>query len=288
MISETAPAKINLYLHVGPLRPDGLHQLASLFVFATKGDDITIEAASELSLTIEGPFADALADLPPTKNIMWDAAQALRNATGVRQGAAITLRKNLPIASGVGGGSADAAATLRGLISLWRPEISAAALSNLAFGLGADVPACLSAAPMYVTGAGENISKGPVLPPLWVCLVNPGIDMPTGPIFHAFDAAFPAPQTPEATAIDASDYETLKALLETTRNDLEPMARQQAPAIDAVIAFLTAQPQMLISRMSGSGATCFALFSRERAAADAARRARAEGWWAMASPLAMG
>ena len=206
MISERAPAKINLYLHVAPVRSDGLHELASLFVFATKGDDVTIEAAPDLSLAIEGPFANALSGLPVDQNIMWDAAIMLREAAGISDGAAITLRKNLPIASGVGGGSADAAATLRGLMRLWRPAISETALFDLAFRLGADVPACLSAAPIYVTGAGENIARGPELPPLWVCLVNPGVDMPTGPIFNAFDAAHPSPPAPAASAIDADDY----------------------------------------------------------------------------------
>lgn len=285
MIFESAPAKINLYLHVGPIRHDRLHELASLFVFAEEGDRVGVAAATELSLNIEGPFAGALSDLPPEKNLVWRAASMLREKTRIHEGAALSLQKNLPIASGVGGGSADAAATLRALMKLWRPKISEKALFDLAFELGADVPACINAAPIYVSGAGEQIKLGPSLPPLWVCLVNPGVDMPTGAIFQAFDKINPAPAKPAATMIDVSDYEMLSKSLKSTRNDLEPIARNQAPEIDNVIDFLAEEPGALIARLSGSGATCFALFSSAAAAAAAASRAGARDWWAMASPI---
>ena len=288
MILETAPAKINLYLHVGPLRHDGLHELASLFVFAEEGDRIGVAAAPELSLKIEGPFAGALSGLPREKNLVWRAASVLKEKAGIHEGAALLLQKNLPIASGIGGGSADAAAVLRALMKLWRPNISEEALFDLAFELGADVPACLNAAPIYVSGAGEQIKPGPSLPPLWICLVNPGVDMPTGAIFQAFDKACPAPPFPSATMIEVSDNEMLTASLKSTRNDLESIARNQAPEIDDVIGFLGEEPGSLIARMSGSGATCFALFASAAAAAAAARRANAREWWALASPLCLG
>jgi 4-diphosphocytidyl-2-C-methyl-D-erythritol kinase len=176
-----APAKINLYLHIGPLRADRLHDLASLFVFAHDGDVIRVEAAKDLSLKVTGPYAPLLKDLPPEKNLVYRAAELLAREADVRAGAAITLEKHLPVAAGVGGGSADAAAALRALVKLWNVNISETALSRLAFRLGADVPACLARAPVNVSGAGERIEKGPVLPPLWIALVNPRVEMPTGP-----------------------------------------------------------------------------------------------------------
>lgn len=285
MIAETAPAKVNLYLHIGPLRRDGLHDIASLFVFAKDGDVIRVEKAKDLSLSLEGPFAGPLKDAPPEKNLVFRAAQILARQCGVRQGAAITLEKHLPVAAGVGGGSADAAAALRALIALWDAEISDAALSRLAFSLGADVPACLARAPVNVSGAGEILAKGPALPPLWICLVNPRIEMPTGPIFRAFDAATAAPEKPVCDPFRAPAYAMLRAAMARTRNDLEPFAIQRAPVIRKVIDYLASAPGALGARMSGSGATCFALFSSREGAARAAAASRARGWWAMASAL---
>lgn len=285
MITETAPAKINLFLHIGPTRPDGLHDLASLFVFAKAGDVVRAAPADTLSLTICGPHSASLQGLPEKDNLVWRAVEMLRDFAGVDTGARITLQKNLPIAAGVGGGSADAAATLRALVRLWRVEISEDALVRLAFRLGADVPACLSCSPVNVSGAGEQISKGPTLPPLWVCLVNPGVAMPTGPIFSAFDQAHPAPLPPLLLHMGAANYRSLEALMEGSRNDFEPFALVRAPQIRAVLQELSVAPGALGARMSGSGATCFALFASRSAAVRTANRARARGWWAMASAL---
>ena len=285
MIAETASAKINLYLHVGPRRQDGLHELASLFVFAEKGDEISVAPAGGLALNIKGPYSAALSDLPPEKNLAWRAAALLKEQCGVMGGAAILLEKNLPIASGIGGGSADAAAALRALIRLWRIDISDEALAKLAFRLGADVPACLSGAPVNVSGAGERIEKAPDLPPLWVCLVNPGVDMPTGAIFRAFDEAHPAPPAPEQVALPARDIDALTVALGNTRNNLEPIARRLAPQIGAVIESIGACPGALMARMSGSGATCFGLFASAEAAAHAESEARRRNWWTLASRL---
>jgi 4-diphosphocytidyl-2-C-methyl-D-erythritol kinase len=285
MIRETASAKLNLYLHVGPVRNDGRHALASLFVFTEDGDAVTVEAARDISLTISGPAAGALADLPHEENLIWKAAELLREACGVSQGAAIKLEKNLPTAAGIGGGSADAAAALRALIKLWNIKIADDALAQLAFRLGADVPACLAGAPVLVAGAGEDVSPGPALPPLWACLVNPGVEIPTGPVFQAFDAGNPAPAAPTAPALAEASYEALAQLMGETRNDLQPAAITHAPEITGIIKRLGQCRGALAARMSGSGATCFALFSTAADAESARAEAHDEGWWAMASPL---
>jgi len=288
MICETAPAKINLYLHVGPARPDGLHALCSLFVFTEDGDSVSAEEASDISLTVGGPAAGALADLPPEENLIWKAAELLRAECGVSKGAAITLEKKLPVAAGIGGGSADAAAALRALVKLWELDIDDAALAKLAFRLGADVPACLSGVPVNVAGAGEVLSPGPALPSLWACLVNPGVDMPTGPVFSGFDAANPLPAAPAAPTLGEASYDALKQLMVQTRNDLQPAAEARAPEIAAVVAMLGQSDGALAARMSGSGATCFGLFATQADAERAASKARMFGWWAMASRLILG
>ena len=289
MIEEVAPAKINLYLHVGPRRADGLHALDSLLVFVDDGDLLAAAPADEISLEVAGPFASALAAFPAESNLVWRAAEKLKAAVGVKSGAALTLVKNLPVASGVGGGSADAAAALRALVRLWRIEIDAAALQDIGFQLGADVPACLKREPVFVSGAGEIIRPGPRLPPLWACLVNPGVAMPTGPVFRAFDQANPAPPAPRAADWrPRATYEALKASLDATRNDLEVFAKKSEPSIAAVVDFLAVCPGCLLARMSGSGATVVGLFSSPAAAERAARLSSAEGWWSMATKLAGG
>lgn len=286
MITETAPAKLNLYLHVGPVRADGLHALTSLFVFTEEGDMLSVAPAKEISLSVTGPFAGALKDLAPEDNLVWKAAQLLRQEFEINDGAAIALEKNLPIAAGVGGGSADAAAAMRALVKLWRLNIDSPALGALAFRLGADIPACLKRAPVNVVGAGEDLSPGPVLPPLWACLVNPRVEMATRSVFKDFDAANPSPATPQATTIGGVSYSGLARFIVNTRNDLEPFAIARAPAIKNVIDFLQDRPGALAARMSGSGATCFALFASEATAMRSAAAASAQGWWAMASKIA--
>ncbi len=282
MIQEIAPAKINLYLHVGPLRRDRLHDLRSLFLFADDGDTVTAAPARDLSLTITGPFAAPLLREPLENNLVLRAARRLRAVGDLESGARLTLDKRLPIASGVGGGSADAAATIRALMKLWRLEIGDGALQKLAFSLGADVPACLSRAPLLVSGAGERVSPGPRLPPLAVCLVNTRVAMPTGPVFRAFDAANPAPMPPADPSFEGlAGMSGVRALLERTRNDLEPFAIARAPSVRDAIELLSRAPGALPARMSGSGATVFALFASRRAAARAAQAMRGRGWWAM-------
>lgn len=284
MIEETAPAKINLFLHVGPVRADGLHDLQSLFVFADDGDRIRVAPASEISLDIEGPFAPALAPFPVEDNLVHRAALALKSAAGIDEGARITLDKRLPIASGIGGGSADAAAALRALMKLWRLDLDATRLRELAFQLGADVPACLAARPVYVSGAGETTQRGPSLPPLWIALVNPRRPMPTGPIFRAFDRANPNPGAPDpARRRRLAAYEALIQYLSGTRNDLQPLAVAREPLVAESAQMLAAQPGCIFSRMSGSGATVFGLYTSPGAARRAAVTAGSRGYWSMAA-----
>jgi 4-diphosphocytidyl-2-C-methyl-D-erythritol kinase len=289
MIEEIAPAKVNLFLHVGPIRSDGLHEIGSLFAFADDGDRVTAEPSRSLSLEIVGPFAPALAGFPVESNLVWRAAEALRQAAGVSRGAALTLDKRLPVAAGIGGGSTDAAAALRALIRLWRIEIEEPALRRLAFGLGADVPGCLAQRPVYVRGAGESVGEGPLLPPLWVSLVNPGVETPTGPIFKAFDEADPEPGPAVFEAPTAiGDYAALRSYLAATRNDLEPHAVFRQSIIGVARDFLAECSGCLFARMSGSGSTVFGLFASAAAAERAARQAPAKGWWGMAAKLAAG
>ncbi len=283
---EIAPAKVNIYLHVGPLRRDRLHELKSLFVFADGGDIISARRATGLSLTIKGPFAGDLTREPVENNLVLRAARRLQRATGVNAGAALSLDKRLPIAAGVGGGSADAAATLRVLMKLWRVSLGEAQLHALAFSLGADVPACLSHAPVLVSGAGERVRPGPRLPPLWVCLVNPRVAMPTGPVFRAFDAAETAPAAPADPVFEAHGaIAGVKALLGASRNDLQRFAIAREPVIAHALGALSQTAGALGARMSGSGATIFSLYASSTAASRAAQAMRANGWWTMASPV---
>jgi len=285
-VREVAPAKVNLFLHVGGLRPDRLHDLKSLIVFVGAGDVIEARRASKLSLSVDGPFADALAPFPVESNLVWRAAEALAAATRRPPHVELRLTKRLPVAAGVGGGSADAAAALRALMRLWNVALPASALNDLAFRLGADVPVCLAARPARVGGAGETVTTGPVLPPLWAALVNPGVPTPTGPVFRAFDAANPAPPAPTDPApARLSSYEGVRRLFAESRNDLEPPARALAPKIDETLRLLNAAPCAVAARMSGSGATAFALFASKTAAERAANAARGRGWWAEAGKI---
>jgi 4-diphosphocytidyl-2-C-methyl-D-erythritol kinase len=285
MITEFAPAKINLYLHVGPLRRDRLHDLESLFVFADAGDILTAERGDGLSLRLTGPFAGALSSEKLENNLVMRAARLLKKSAGISAGARLVLDKRLPIASGVGGGSADAAAALRALVRLWRLDISAADLRRLAFLLGADVPACLARVPVRVSGAGEILSKGPVLPPLWVCLANPKVPMPTGAVFRAFDADHPNPARPARVIPAGRGYRAVTGLMENSRNDLEPIAIRRQSVIQNVIRRLSSRPGALAVRMSGSGATVFGLFSSAAAAKRAGQDMAGRGWWSMSAAI---
>ncbi len=299
-MSETAypaPAKVNLWLEVVGKRADGYHLLDSLVVFAGVGDCLWAEPAEALSLAVEGPFGAAV----PTDgaNLVVRAAHLLAEALGVPARARLTLDKRLPVAAGIGGGSADAAAALRALHALWRDEAGTrgdaparddeSLLMNLGAALGADVPVCLYARPALVGGIGEALQPAPPLPEAWLVLVNPGVALSTAAVFQARGAqdaaAEPAPGP--AFASPPRDAEALAELLAARRNDLEPPARRLCAEVDEVLGALAATRGCLLGRMSGSGATCFGLYAeaaQARAAAAAIAGAH-PGWWASAAPI---
>ena len=276
MIRVEAPAKLNLYLHVTGRRADGYHELDSLVTFVALADTLEIAPADSLALSVSGPFADAL---DGGDNLAARAAAALAERLGRPADVRIALQKRVPVAAGLGGGSADAAAVLRGLARLWRlgPE-HAVDLREVALGLGADVPVCLDSRAAYMAGIGEALSAPPPLPPCGVLLVNPGVPVPTGAVFAARRGPFSATDRFCETPADAA---ALASLLRTRHNDLEPPARAQVPTIDRVLARIAAAPGCLLARMTGSGGTCFGLFGDETAAADAAGAIARErpGWW---------
>lgn len=271
-VNECAPAKINLYLHVLGRRPDGYHQLDSLVAFADIGDELRVEAAAQLSLSLAGPFAGGLAD--EADNLVLKAARVL----GSTRGARVTLTKNLPVASGLGGGSADAAAALRALRRLWDLDIDDAALRRLAFKLGADVPVCLVGCAMFVGGAGETLIPAPSLPAAGLVLVNPGVPLATARVFAARQGPFSAGAGFDRPPHDAAG---LAALLSERRNDLEPPAVALVPAVGEVLSALRASPGCRLARMSGSGATCFGLYDDRAGAGTAAAwlAERQRNWW---------
>ena len=276
---ETAYAKVNLALHVRKRRPDGYHTLESLFVFARDGDRIAGRVTSDggIALTLDGPFGNALDGGPG--NLVVRAARALQDHLGETRGAAMTLTKNLPVASGIGGGSADAAAALRLLLRLWDAQVPEAELEQIALGLGSDVPACLSSATQMVQGRGEHLERRVIdgLAHRPMLLVNPGVAVSTATIFKGWDRI-------DRGALIA---ENLDDLIGGGRNDLEPSAIAVAPVISAVLARLRTCDGVRLARMSGSGATCFALFDaqeRRTAAANALRTERPD-WWVMETEI---
>jgi 4-diphosphocytidyl-2-C-methyl-D-erythritol kinase len=280
-IAVFAPAKVNLTLHVTGRRADGYHELDSLVAFADIGDRLHVMPAADLSLTVAGPQAGNLAALGED-NLVLRAARHLAARAGVAAGARLHLEKNLPVAAGLGGGSSDAAAALKALAALWRlPAESAAQVAPV---LGADVPVCLYGRPAWVGGIGERISPAPDFPAAGILLANPRVALPTARVFAARCGAFSEPARFAPMPADASG---LAAALMSRRNDLSEAAIGLAPAIGAVLARLAALPGALLARMSGSGATCFALFADRAAAARAsALLAAAEpGWWCAAGTL---
>jgi 4-diphosphocytidyl-2-C-methyl-D-erythritol kinase len=289
-LGRRAPAKLNLYLHLTGRRADGYHLIDSLFAFADVGDEIEVAADPTLSLVVDGPFAAAI-DGAADDNLVLRAARALAAVVqareGIAPGARICLVKNLPVAAGIGGGSADAAAVLLALVDLWSVDIAEADLRALALGLGADVPACLAGAPVAVSGIGEVLQPAVALPPVFAVLANPNVPLATAPVFKAFAAAG-SPFSPPAPLLTApGDAAALAAAMALRGNDLEAPARTLVPEVGQVLAALGSLPGALLARMSGSGATCFALFaSAAEAKSSATTLARLHpGWWVRAAPL---
>ncbi len=268
-VTEFAPAKVNLCLHVTGQRGDGYHLLESLVAFAEIGDRVSVTPGQ--GFTITGPQAAHLE--PGEDNLCQRAARAMGG------GVSITLEKHLPIASGIGGGSADAAATLRAMARLGRPMPDAAAILKL----GADVPVCLANRPTRMSGVGEVLA--PVtLPTAWMVLANPGVSVSTPDVFRSLTRRDNAPMQPMPRLRDLPE---LAAWLAMQRNDLEPPATQLAPVIAQVHAALTAQSDCRFARMSGSGATCYALFSDGLTATAAARALQTQhpDWWVAAGRM---
>lgn len=271
-----APAKVNLTLHVTGRRPDGYHRLDSLVVFAGVGDRITAEAADAPALVVTGPRAPAVPDGP--ENLVSRAAALFDPPVAAR----LVLEKHLPAASGIGGGSADAAAALRALAALSGRDLPEPAS---VLRLGADVPVCLAGRPCRMRGIGEQLAPVPALPAFWLVLVNPGVAVPTPAVFRALDRR-DNPPMPDPLP-DWPDPAALADWLRRQRNDLEGPALALAPEIGTVLRRIGATPGCALARMSGSGATCFGLYAGETAARTAAAAiAGAElGWWVAAAPV---
>jgi 4-diphosphocytidyl-2-C-methyl-D-erythritol kinase len=276
-VVAAAPAKLNLFLHVLGRRADGYHLLDSLIAFASVHDTLIATEADDLTLDLDGPFGPALAAAGPD-NLVLRAARALAEVAGRPAGAALRLVKRLPVASGIGGGSADAAAALRALNVLWGLGLAPDALGRLALALGADVPVCLEGRAARVGGIGERIEPFGRLPEAGLLLVNPGLPLSTASVFKARQGAF----SPPASLVGSiSDARGLAEALRGTRNDLEAAARALLPAIGEVLHAIEALDGCRLARMSGSGATCFGLFDDEAAAGRAAARLAPHrpGWW---------
>lgn len=280
-IVEFAPAKLNLYLHITGRRADGYHLVDSLIAFAGVGDSVAVTAsAGGPTLAVDGPRA---AEVPAgPDNLVLRAAVALAERLGRPADVHVALTKRLPVASGIGGGSADAAAVLRALGRLW--GAGAADLAAVAPGLGADVPVCLAGRPHAVAGIGEVLGPAPALPPAGLVLANPGVPLETPPVFKARTGPFSAADPLTDPPADAAD---LAKALERRGNDLTAAASSLCPAIAGVLEALAADRHCLLARMSGSGATCFGIYADAAAAAEAAARLRAghAAWWVADAPL---
>jgi 4-diphosphocytidyl-2-C-methyl-D-erythritol kinase len=281
MMRVRAPAKLNLFLHVGEKRADGFHALESLLAFVEEADILVMEPADELSLTVVGPYAGALKEEPD--NLVLRAARAL-DAT---RGAAITLEKNLPVAAGVGGGSADAGAALRGLNALWGLERDQGELGEIAAAIGSDVPACVLSQPVWMAGRGEIIRGFGTIPSFELVLVNPNVPLTTAFVFERLNVrtGIGAMRPPDE---DFASIWDLVTYLADSGNDLEGPACSMAPSIDTVLDALAHEPGCVFVQMSGSGPTCFAIFQDgpwARGAADRIVQDHPE-WWVRGTRIA--
>jgi 4-diphosphocytidyl-2-C-methyl-D-erythritol kinase len=275
VLREMAPAKINLYLHITGKRDDGYHLLDSLVAFADVNDKLEVTFSDTLTLVTEGSYA---AKLPAKDNIVLKAAEALRKQYNVTKGAAITLHKNLPIGAGLGGGSADAAAAIRLLSRFWKITPGPKELHDIALALGADVLACLRATSVYMGGIGDVIETGPSFVGTYIVLINPGKPLATEKVFARFKDDFStAVRHPHAFG----SQEACIQFLQKTKNDLQNTAIEMLPEIETILKALVAQKDCQLARMSGSGATCFGMFSEALPAQNAAQELSAEypDWW---------
>jgi 4-diphosphocytidyl-2-C-methyl-D-erythritol kinase len=282
-VSRTAfaPAKVNLFLHVGPPAADGYHPVASLMAFADVGDIVSAVEAEALALHVKGPFGRELS--ADADNLVLRAAHAfLAEARRPMAPLGLLLDKRLPVAAGLGGGSSDAGAALRLLRDEGGAKLSDDRLEAVAASLGADGAACLWGRPTFAEGRGERLTPAPRLPPIDAVLVNPGVPVSTPAVYRRFDADARFGDVALPPAPDAfEDVRELAAWLGRLRNDLERPAIEVAPEVGAVLETLAAEPETLLARVSGSGGTCFALCDDDIAAESLAERLEAlePRWW---------
>jgi len=282
VIEELAPAKLNLFLHIIAKRLDDYHEIQSLAVFPNLQDRVEVSLGKRLTLKIVGPFADQLKSESATAdNLVIRAARALQESLGETPGAKITLHKNLPIASGIGGGSADAAATLKALMGLWGMTPDLTTVKKIARSLGADVPVCLSSRPSLMGGIGTRIELPPPLPQLAFVLVNSGSQVSTEEVYRRLNWKQAVRKGPVTVPYEFEETADLINFLKKCRNDLQGPALDIAPEIGKVLSVLSSQRGCRLTRMSGSGATCFGVFANMRSA-EKAKQIIAEAypkWW---------
>lgn len=282
MIKKIAKPKVNLFLHVTGKRDDGYHLLESLVVFPDGGDELMVRESTQLALSVSGPFSDDIGDL--SDNLVLKAARLLQQYTGCPLGAEIELVKNLPVASGIGGGSADAATALHLLAKLWKCSLSGEELRDIGLSLGADVPACLLEKPLLMAGIGEILREIDRFPNFYILLINSKSKVSTPEVFR--NITIPN-DVPNVETTDFATTERLLASLKVCRNDLQLAAFKIAPDISNALSVIDAQTGCGLARMSGSGATCFGIFE-SRADADAAASNIAHefpDWWVKAMPV---
>jgi len=289
-IQEFAPAKINLYLHILGRREDGYHNLDSLVVFADIGDTLTLRKSPTYSLELTGPFAPALIRAGTRDNLVLKAADVVAHCVKeIPPGGDIHLEKSLPISAGIGGGSSDAAACIRGLLKLHKQRLTDIARQQIALAVGSDVSVCLLARAAKMMGAGHSVEPYSGLPKIYAVLVNPGVEVVTREIFSHLDMTI-GEQTDKEELLLPAKFKTIPELvsyLETTSNDLQDAAVAQVPLIDNTVQALANMPDCLFSRMSGSGATCFGIFPSKKAAQNAAKtlHEKEPAWWVQATTL---
>ena len=287
--TQKANAKINLYLHITGKRGDGLHTLDSLVVFADVGDTITatpINENPEIIFSTSGPFGN---NVPlDESNLVVRTAKLLQEKYNIKNGARINLEKNLPPSSGMGGGSADAAAAMRALGEIWNIDFSkdnkVELYSVMASRIGADVPVCFNGKNVFMGGIGEKLDPAPILPSCWLLLVNPNIPVSTPAVFSVRKGAF---SELGRFDISPSNANELADILSLRNNDLSTGAQEIEPEIANVISALQKLEGVLLARMSGSGATCFAIYSNEQSALMGAQKIANENpeWWVRATRM---
>jgi 4-diphosphocytidyl-2-C-methyl-D-erythritol kinase len=282
MIGMLAPAKINLFLHINGKRADGYHTLQSLIFFGDIGDRVMVEVATQNSLTASGVYAEFLP--PPSDNLMMKALEALQQCEPRTPPLRIQLKKNLPIASGMGGGSADAAALLRAAQALSEHAVPEELLQKLLLSLGAEMPVCYASKPSLVQGMGDKVSHWPDLPEWGIVLVNPNVALPTQ---EAFAAMEPMEFLSAREFVIPRHAEEWEVLAMHTQNNMTAAAIRRVPAVASVLGVLDAIPECFVARMSGSGATCFGLFKHREMALAAAQALSAEypEWWVKAGEI---